>query len=105
MAYPSIYLSPQINSVDTGAAGWYKIDKHSSDLALRVAASNIGLTGEIRFNGDLRIFQGFDGKNWINFRDNLVLNEQLKIGDQIAAINTSVKEYKTKICKLKELNI
>ena len=105
MANQSIYLSPQINGFDSGAAGWYKIDKNGCDLALRVASSNIGLTGEIRFNGDLGIFQGFDGKGWVNFRDNLVLNEQLKIGEQIAAINTSVKEYKTKVRQVENLMI
>jgi hypothetical protein len=105
MSNPSIYVSPEINGVDTGAAGWYKIDKYGGNLALRVASSNICLTGEIRFNADLGVFQGFDGNCWVNFRDNLVLNEQLKIGDQIAAINTSVKEYKTKVRQVENLMI
>jgi urease gamma subunit len=63
------------------------------------------MQGEIRFNKELCIFQGFDGNNWINFRDNLVLNEQLQIPEQIAAINTSIKEYKTKVRQVENLMI
>ena len=105
MASNTVYLSPEINGVDTGAAGWYKMDKHGGALALRVASSNIGLVGEIRFNKDLGIFQGYDGNVWVNFRDNLVLNEQLQIPQQIAAINISVKEYGTKVRLLENLMI
>lgn len=106
MANQSIFLNPEINGQDTGAAGWYRIDKHGGgNLALRVASSNIGMQGEIRFNGELGIFQGFDGTNWINFRDNLVLNEQLQIPQQIAIINTSVKEHKNKIRQVENLMI
>jgi len=85
------------NTNEVGNSGLYKITKHNNDYILKVGSSSIGLTGEIRFNKELNIFQGFDGINWINFRDNLVLNEELDIKPKIEQLNKMITEYKTKI--------
>lgn len=68
---PSININPEwaTNNIDTGIAGWYQINPFTSNLALRVASSNIGLAGEIQLtsnNGSL-VFQGYDGSNWVDF--------------------------------------
>jgi hypothetical protein len=68
---PSININPSwaTNNLDNGAAGWYQITPTTSNLALRVSSSNIGLTGEIQFtsnNGSL-VFQGYNGNNWVDF--------------------------------------
>lgn len=67
---PSININPTwaTNSRDTGAAGWYQISPTTSNLALRVASSNIGLAGEIQFtsNGGSLVFQGYNGSNWVD---------------------------------------
>lgn len=69
--FPSININPAwaTNSRDTGAAGWYQISPTTSNLALRVASSNIGLAGEIQFtsNGGSLVFQGYNGNNWVDF--------------------------------------
>ena len=68
---PSININPAwaTNGTDTGAAGWYQITPTTSNLALRVASSNIGLAGEIQFtsNGGSLVFQGYNGNNWVDF--------------------------------------
>jgi len=68
---PSININPALatNGTDTGAAGWYQISPSTSNLALRVASSNIGLAGEIQFtsNGGSLVFQGYNGNNWVDF--------------------------------------
>ena len=55
----SILINPNYatNNVDTQQAGWYQISPNSSNLALRVINSNIGLSGEIRpvANGHARL--------------------------------------------------
>jgi hypothetical protein len=56
---------PQINS-DTKLAGWYKID-NKNNAALRVYDSNVLLPGIIRFNEKSNLFQGFNGKTWVDF--------------------------------------
>jgi hypothetical protein len=69
--HPSININPvwATNGVDTGAAGWYQISPSTSNLALRVASSNIGLAGEIQLtsNGGSLVFQGYTGNNWVDF--------------------------------------
>ena len=68
---PSININPALatNGLDTGAAGWYQIAPTSSNLALRVASSNIGLKGEIQFtsNAGSLVFQGYTGNGWVDF--------------------------------------
>jgi hypothetical protein len=69
--HPSININPvwATNGTDYGAAGWYQINPTTSNLALRVASSNIGLAGEIQFtsNGGSLVFQGYTGNNWVDF--------------------------------------
>ena len=49
---PSILTNPNYatNSLDTEKAGWYQIEPKSSNVALRVNYTNIGLSGEVRLN-------------------------------------------------------
>lgn len=68
---PSILVNPNyatngINT-DTQQAGWYQVAPNSSNLALRVNYSNIGLSGEIQLNTTTGIFQGSNGSAWIDF--------------------------------------
>jgi hypothetical protein len=67
----SININPAwaTNSLDTGAAGWYQITPTTSNLALRVSTSNIGLAGEIQFtsNSGNLVFQGYNGNSWVDF--------------------------------------
>lgn len=57
------------NNLDTKHAGWYQIKPSNSNVALRVAYSNIGLSGEIRLNTSVMpaVFQGNNGSVWVNF--------------------------------------
>lgn len=68
---PVININPAYatNNIDNDQAGWYQITPNSSNLALRVGTSNIGITGEIYFNSAnvTPVFQGYDGTNWVNF--------------------------------------
>ena len=68
---PSILINPQYatNNLDTKQAGWYQIQPSSSNVALRVSNSNIGLSGEIRLNNTITppIFQGNNGSGWVSF--------------------------------------
>jgi hypothetical protein len=68
---PSILVNPAYatNNLDTHRAGWYQIQPTSSNIALRVAYSNIGLNGEIRLNTSVipPVFQGNNGSAWVNF--------------------------------------
>ena len=68
---PSILINPSYatNSIDTEKAGWYQIAPSSSNVALRVAYSNIGLLGEVRLNNTVSppVFQGNNGSAWITF--------------------------------------
>ena len=68
---PSININPAwaTNGTDTGAAGWYQISPTTSNLALRVSTSNIGLAGEIQFTSNVGslVFQGYNGNNWVDF--------------------------------------
>ena len=68
---PSILINPQYatNNLDTQQAGWYQIQPTSSNVALRVSHSNIGLSGEIRLNTKATppIFQGNNGSGWVSF--------------------------------------
>jgi hypothetical protein len=68
---PSILINPAYttNNLDTRKAGWYQIQPTNSNVALRVAYSNIGLNGEIRLNTSVipPVFQGNNGAGWINF--------------------------------------
>jgi hypothetical protein len=68
---PSILINPAYttNNLDTHKAGWYQIQPPSSNIALRVAYSNIGLNGEIRLNTSVipPVFQGNNGSAWVNF--------------------------------------
>ena len=68
---PSILVNPQnaTNQVDPQKAGWYQIQPSTSNVALRVAYSNIGLTGEIRLNTKVSppVFQGNNGSAWVSF--------------------------------------
>jgi hypothetical protein len=68
---PSININPvwATNNLDTGASGWYQISPTTSNLALRVASSNIGLEGEIQFtsNNGALVFQGYNGNSWVDF--------------------------------------
>ena len=68
---PSILVNPQYttNNLDTHKAGWYQIKPSSSNVALRVSYSNIGLNGEIRLNTTSipPVFQGNNGTSWVNF--------------------------------------
>jgi hypothetical protein len=68
---PSILINPDYatNSIDTEKAGWYQIAPSNSNIALRVAYSNIGLNGEIRLNTTVSpaVFQGNNGSAWVDF--------------------------------------
>jgi len=68
---PSILINPEYatNSIDTEKAGWYQIAPSTSNIALRVAYSNIGLNGEIRLNTTVSpvVFQGNNGSAWVDF--------------------------------------
>ena len=68
---PTILTNPEYatNQIDTQQAGWYQISPNSSDLALRVINSNIGLSGEIRLNTSIMppVFQGNNGSAWVSF--------------------------------------
>jgi hypothetical protein len=68
---PSILINPQYatNTLDTQQAGWYQVIPNSSNLALRVNYSNIGLKGEIRLNTTTLppVFQGNNGSAWVDF--------------------------------------
>ena len=67
---PSLLVNPEnaTNNLDTHQAGWYQIQPNNSNIALRVAYSNIGLNGEIRLNTTVSpaVFQGNNGIDWIN---------------------------------------
>ena len=67
----SILINPYYatNNIDTQQAGWYQIQPSSSNIALRVSNSNIGLSGEIRLNTTATppIFQGNNGSGWVSF--------------------------------------
>jgi hypothetical protein len=68
---PSILINPYYatNNIDTHKAGWYQIAPSNSNIALRVAYSNIGLNGEIRLNTTVSpaVFQGNNGSAWVDF--------------------------------------
>jgi hypothetical protein len=68
---PTIQINPlyTTNNVDPEVAGLYQISPNSSNLALRVNYSNIGLIGEIRLNTSSMpiVFQGYDGSDWVDF--------------------------------------
>jgi len=68
---PSILVNPNYStngiSTDKQQAGWYQIAPNSSNLALRVNYSNIGLSGEIQLNTTTGVFQGSNGTAWIDF--------------------------------------
>jgi hypothetical protein len=68
---PRILTNPQYstNNVDPLQTGWYQVQPNSSNIALRVLYSNIGLKGEIRLNTNLSppVFQGNNGSGWDNF--------------------------------------
>lgn len=68
---PSILINPHYatNNLDTQQAGWYQIQPSSSNVALRVSNSNIGLSGEIRLNTKVypNVFQGNTGYEWVSF--------------------------------------
>jgi hypothetical protein len=68
---PSILINPQYatNTLDTQQAGWYQVSPNSSNIALRVNYSNIGLKGEIRLNTTTLppVFQGNNGSAWVDF--------------------------------------
>ena len=67
----TILVNPKITtngiSSDTQQAGWYQISPNSSNLALRVNNSNIGLSGEIQLNTTANKFQGYNGTVWVDF--------------------------------------
>ena len=67
----SILINPAYatNNLDTQQAGWYQIQPSSSNIALRVSNTNIGLSGEIRLNttSTPHVFQGNNGSGWVNF--------------------------------------
>jgi len=68
---PSILTNPNYasNTLDIEKAGWYQIQPNSSNIALRVNYTNIGLSGEIRLNTTVTppVFQGNNGSAWIDF--------------------------------------
>ena len=68
---PSILINPQYatNLLDTKQAGWYQIQPTTSNIALRVSNTNIGLSGEIRLNTNVTppVFQGNNGSGWVSF--------------------------------------
>ena len=72
---PSILSNPQYatNNIDTQQAGWYQIQPSSSNVALRVSNSNIGLSGEIRLNTKVSpyLFQGNNGTGWVSFNSTI----------------------------------
>jgi hypothetical protein len=85
------------NLEDLTNPGWYQVRKNDkSNLALRVGDTNLEMPGEIRFNSSLQCFQGFNGSEWINFRDNIDLNKQLNLQGKLddASIKLSVIEAK-----------
>ena len=68
---PVININPTYatNGLDTGSAGWYQVSPTTSNLALRISSSNIGLTGEISLNTSTTPykFQGYNGSSWVDF--------------------------------------
>ena len=67
----SILVNPNFATngiiTDTKQAGWYQIAPNTSNLALRVNYSNIGLSGEIQLNSTTGTFQGNNGSGWVTF--------------------------------------
>lgn len=67
----TVFNNPEnsTNLNDPHKGGWYKINNNTSNLALRVNYSNIGLAGEIRLNTTVmpNVFQGNNGSAWVNF--------------------------------------
>ena len=72
---PTILINPlyATNNLDTQQAGWYQIQPSSSNVALRVSNSNIGLSGEIRLNNKVSPprFQGNNGSGWVTFNSTI----------------------------------
>jgi hypothetical protein len=68
---PTILTNPNYatNTLDTEKAGWYQIQPSSSNVALRVNYSNMGLSGEVRLNNTVSppVFQGNNGSAWVTF--------------------------------------
>jgi hypothetical protein len=68
---PSININPAYatNGLDNSQAGWYQVEPTTSNLALRISNTNIGMTGEIRLNTNQSpyIFQGNNGSTWVDF--------------------------------------
>lgn len=92
----SIYnYNKDSNTIDP--PGWYQTKKNDkSNLALRVSDSNLEMIGEIRFNSSQQCFQGYNGSEWINFRDNIDLNEQLNLQDRLDDASKKVSIIETK---------
>jgi len=67
----TVFNNPEnsTNGYDSHKGGWYKTANNTSNLALRVNYSNIGLAGEIRLNTTVmpNVFQGNNGSAWVNF--------------------------------------
>jgi hypothetical protein len=68
---PVININPAYatNTLNNGQAGWYQVSPTTSNLALRVSNSTIGMTGEIKLNTSTNPykFQGYNGSGWVDF--------------------------------------
>ena len=68
---PTILMNPQYatNNIDNQQAGFYQLSPNTSNLALRVNYSNMGIKGEVRLNTTTipHVFQGNNGSAWVNF--------------------------------------
>jgi hypothetical protein len=72
----TLFTNPQYatNNYDPQSAGWYTTSPSDSNIALRVAYSNLAIAGEIRLNSTTgmsgmtgpAVFQGYDGAAWVN---------------------------------------
>ena len=75
---PVININPAYatNTLNNGQAGWYQVSPTTSNLALRVSNSTIGMTGEIKLNTSTNPykFQGYNGSGWVDF--NAIQGEQ-----------------------------
>tara|TARA_B100000575_G_scaffold84246_2_gene66441 strand:+ start:494 stop:1465 length:972 start_codon:yes stop_codon:yes gene_type:complete len=86
MKTSQVFLNPKLtNGIDTGKSGWYLEDNHNSRLALRISHSNLELPGEIRFNNNTKLFEGYNGNEWI-----LLNGEKGETGDNGKDFNENV---------------
>lgn len=63
MSQSRLFNIPKSKENDEKYAGWYRYGR-LNQAALRVGNSNCELMGEIRFNENSKVFEGFNGTEW-----------------------------------------